>query len=275
MYHQHKRYERYAGGYLKYPPHENPQQALYHGGYGPDVPSMVTTASGEITITLQGDGGDVTIDWGDGNGETQTLTAGGVDFVNDYGGAGTRLIQIYGALGNITYKKCWNANLTKILSMDGLTNLTTLYIDFNPIVDIPGVSNLTSLVSLSMSGGNLTNISALLRLLNLQYLDLTNNDFTDISVLVNLSNLNNFRLTNVAIDYPLTGLSWFTATSGTFRFNSCVDSAAEVDQMLIDFAAANWSTCTIYLDGTNPARTSASDAAVAQLVLAGVTLHLN
>ena len=52
-------------------------------------------------------------------------------------------------------------------------------------------------------------------------------------------------------------------------------SSAEVDQLLIDLASAGgtWSTeKQVYLKGTNAARTSASDAAVATLVSKGVTV---
>jgi hypothetical protein len=52
-------------------------------------------------------------------------------------------------------------------------------------------------------------------------------------------------------------------------------SSAEVDQLLIDLAAAGgtWaSPKEVYLRGTNAARTSASDAAVATLVGKGVTV---
>ncbi len=52
-------------------------------------------------------------------------------------------------------------------------------------------------------------------------------------------------------------------------------SSAEIDQLLIDLAAAGgtWSVeKQVYLRGTNAARTSASDAAVATLVSKGVTV---
>ena len=104
---------------------------------------------------------------------------------------------------------------------------------------------------------------------------LYSNNIIDISPLVGLGNLNYIYINGNPINYPLTGLSWFTATAGTFKFDSTVDSSAEVDQWLIDLAAANWSSCTIYLDGTNPARTSASDAAIATLAVNGCTVYVN
>jgi len=52
-------------------------------------------------------------------------------------------------------------------------------------------------------------------------------------------------------------------------------SSVEIDQLLIDLAAAGgtWNADKqVYLRGTNAARTSASDAAVATLVSKGVTV---
>jgi hypothetical protein len=81
------------------------------------------------------------------------------------------------------------------------------------------------------------------------------------------------RLNGNPITY--TGYTWSGRTSGTYYFDSTVSTSGEVDQWLIDLASANWSNCTIYLDGTNPARTSASDAAVATLLDNGCEIHVN
>ena len=272
----HNRVRKYAGGKLFSGDNRSLNGVrIYAGGREIITPQMLCSASGEITITLKGSGGDVTIDWGDGNKTTHTLTEGGVDFVHDYGGAGTRLIQIYGALTNVIYIKSINGNIVKISSFNILTLLNYLDLGLNSISDISALGGLTNILQLYISTNTISNISILSSFTGLVYLELLNNNISDISSLTGLSNLVWLHVGNNPVNYPLTGLTWFTATSGTFRFNSTVASSAEVDRWLIDLAAANWSNCIVYLNGTNPARTSDSDAAVVQLVLAGVTLHLN
>ena len=128
---------------------------------------------------------------------------------------------------------------------------------------------------LSVDHRNINTIFSLNILANLTTLRLNSNNISDISSLSGLTSLIYLYLHENPINYPLTGISWFTATSGTFRFDSTVDSSAEVDRWLNDLEAANWSNCVIYLDGTNPARTSASDAAIAALLVNGCTVYTN
>jgi hypothetical protein len=134
----------------------------------------------------------------------------------------------------------------------------------------------SNVVNVQFNYNDITEVTSLAGLTSLQALGLYHNSKAlDVAPLVGLSSLIELRLHNTVVDYPLTGLSWFTATSGTFRFDSTVDSEDEVDQWIIDLAAANWSNCTIYLDGTNPARTGASDAALATLIANGCEVHVN
>ena len=123
----------------------------------------------------------------------------------------------------------------------------------------------------------ITDISDIPITSTLQYCTLYNNNITDIAPLANIPAtpqwvwVYNNPVTYTTLDWP----TYTTSHELGHKFNSTVTTAAEVDQYLIDFASDNWSNCTVYLDGTNPARTSASDAAVTALVLAGVILHLN
>lgn len=53
-------------------------------------------------------------------------------------------------------------------------------------------------------------------------------------------------------------------------------NSTEVDNLLIDLAATTWTVDKkIYILGTNAARTSASDAAVASLISMGVSVTTN
>ena len=128
---------------------------------------------------------------------------------------------------------------------------------------------------LSVDHRNINTIFSLNILANLTTLRLNSNNISDISSLSGLTSLIYLYLHENPINYPLTGISWFTATSGIFRFDSTVDSSAKVDRWLIDLAAANWSNCVIYLNETNPDRTSASDAAIATLLVNGCTVYVN
>lgn len=166
-------------------------------------------------------------------------------------------------------------NITDISPLSNLTNMLVLHLRNNSISDVSSLINLANLTNLYLHNNIINDVSPLSSMTNLVSLRLRNNSFSDISPLVALVNLTDLWLDNNNINYPLTGLSWFTATSGLFYFNSTVDSSAEVDRWLIDLATADWSNCTIYLDGTNPARTSASDAAVAILIANGCILHLS
>ena len=262
-----------------------------------------TSTSATWTATLVGLAGKyVTFDWGDGSAPTTLeLATGGVDFAHDYSGSsGTKIIRIYGdfdaitriytqnnnvngisnwsGLTNLELLYCYNHEISDISTLAGLTNLTHIRLYNNSpgpvsISDISVLAGLTNLTILYIYGNDISDVSPLAGLTNLTTLDLYNCDISDISDLMGLLNLTYLNLGSNDLEY--TGYTWFTATSGTFWFYSTVDSSDEVDQWLIDLNTANWSNCTVYLDGTNPARTSASDAAVAALVLAGVILHLN
>jgi hypothetical protein len=184
-------------------------------------------------------------------------------------------ISSLSGLTSLTTLNLESNDVSDISSLSGLTSLTTLYLNGNDVSDISPLSGLTSLTTLYLNDNDVSDISPLSGLTSLTFLLLNNNDVSDISSLSGLTSLTTLYLNGNNIDYPLTGISWFTATSGTFRFDSTVDSAAEVDRWLNDLAAANWSNCVIYLGGTNPARTSASDAAIATLLVNGCTVYVN
>jgi hypothetical protein len=256
-----------------------------------------TSISATWTATLKGPAGKfVTFDWGDGSAPTTLeLSAGGVDFVHDFsGGSGTGVIRIYGDIGDVTYINAHDNDIANIMSLSGLTsldslylynndiidisalsgltNLKYLYLHGNDIIDISALSGLTSMISLYLYSNDIVDISALSGMSEITTLHLTYNSITDIAPLIGLSKLTLLYIYGNPIDYPLTGLNWFTAAAGTFRLDSTVDSSDEVNQWLIDLNDALWANCTVYLDGTNPPPTAAAAAAMAGLAGRGVTL---
>src|SRR5699024_9699811 len=100
-------------------------------------------------------------------------------------------------------------------------------------------------------------------------------DMSGVSNLTSLTNLYligdftiNYTQTNWANDFQYYLFRPITSTNS-------LDSQ-ELDQLLIDFSNTSWSgSKSLYADGNNGVRTSASDQAVADLQAMGVTLYLN
>lgn len=257
---------------------------------------MTTTKSGTFSSTWKGSG-TILVDWGiDGSFEEFELTAGGVVVSHIYPDTSEKTICVHGDIDGVTSLV---ADSQSISAVDGLYNLTsatfvTFY--FNSITDLSGfagmpvigeiglsfnpglddiypLAGLTTLTRLSLHQCNIADLSPLSTLVNLDYLRLYDNAFLDVSPLTSLVALTTLYVYNNTLTY--TTLSWPAYSSGTFRFDSAGLSSAEVDQLLIDAAAAGWSSLTFYLDGSNGVRTSASDAAVVTLLGNGVTLYVN
>ena len=257
---------------------------------------LETTASGEITITLAGAIGEVTIEWGDGDKTTNTLVPGGTPYVHDYGGAGTRWIQIYGAVKKVTSFDANNCLITEFFNFKNFSSLVTLKLQENNLVnlngligsqmiehlevwennlvDIKGIKNITPIDFLIIRKNyTLVDISPLGNLTNLIHLQIYYSDIEDLSPLINLVNLNALYANDTNVTY--TTLNWPTYTSGTFNFSSTVNTSAEVDLYLADHNAALWATLTVYYNGTNPVRTSVSDDDLAGMIVRGCTVYVN
>lgn len=258
--------------------------------------TLTTTKSGTFSSTWKGSG-TLYVDWGvDGTFEEFELSAGGVAVNRDYPDSSEKTIRVYGALSGVTSITADSNSISDVGGLSHLTSTTLLTLYFNDLTDLSGfigmpaideigiafnsglddispLSGLITLTRLSLHQCNVTNLSPLSSLTNLTYLRLYDNAFSDLSPLVSLAALSTLYVYNNNIDY--TTLLWPAYSSGVFRFNSAGLSSGEVDQLLIDAAAAGWGTLTLYLDGSNGARTSASDAAVATLLGNGVTLYVN
>jgi hypothetical protein len=143
------------------------------------------------------------------------------------------------------------------------------------IADAPaGITSFILLGSNTLSG-DIADVPASITSFNLQGSNTLSGDIADVPASITSFNLQG---SNTVSDY-----------SGVFPFNSAFQSfkiipvsgglsSSEVDQLLIDFdsSISSWSgDKSVVLTGTNAARTSASDAAVASLQGKGVTVTTN
>lgn len=187
-----------------------------------------------------------------------------------------QLITLLGPGINVPFSYASDGSLQNVIFKGAGLGVATTF--SGPIQSVASVSNLqgmTSLEQFSFFYNDITSADIRLNSPALTYINLSTNQIVDPAPLAALYGMSLFYVNDNPMVYPPGGLTWFAATSGTYRFYSTVTTSGEVDQWLIDLAAAGWSNCTVYLDGTNPARTSASDAAVATLVGNSVTLFLN
>lgn len=225
------------------------------GGLSAPVATITHSHSGLFNAPADGlSGAGIHVEWGDGASDDYTLMGIGVDvpLQHTYADSSTKTIGITGDVDAIN--KLWTESMD-VLSVQyaPLSGLYDVSFYNNPDLEVSGLAG-TSIGILYL--GYCTNLS-------------------DISPLVGISTLTSLFLINTSVSYPLGGLSWFTAASGTFRFDSCVSTSAEVDQWLIDLNNASWANCTIRIDGTNPAPTAASAAAIAALTARGCVVYTN
>jgi len=91
--------------------------------------------------------------------------------------------------------ECEIKDIGRIISpLKDLTNLATLDLERNKLIDISPLKDMTKLTILILSGNKLIDISPLEELTNLTKLDLENNKLIDISPLKDLANLTDLKL---------------------------------------------------------------------------------
>jgi RNA polymerase sigma factor (sigma-70 family) len=111
-----------------------------------------------------------------------------------------------GAVYNDIYQMESQNFISDISPLSGLTNLTSLLLDYNSITDISSLSGLTNLINLSLSFNQITDISPLSGLIDLTLLHLDFNHITDTSPLSGLTNLTYLSLmSNLITDISLLG----------------------------------------------------------------------
>jgi len=199
-------------------------------------------------------GSSVVIDWGDGNKDTITYSAGDYELIsNTYISAGTYDIIIKDSINLYGFYYADNISIT-FNSINYPRRLTYFYCTGSNTIS-GDVTNLPSgLTTFYCTGsntisGDVTNLPS-----GLTYFRCTGsntiNDYTSPTIF------------SVSITYflllPVGGLS-----------------ETEVDNLLIDLDASGMSSGTINISGNNAARTAASDAAVTSLQGKGVTVTTN
>jgi len=141
--------------------------------------------------------------------------------------------------------------------------------------DVSKFSILTSLVTLKVSSslvtGNIESWAALLSVATLQAANTSvSGDISGLGVLT-APGLVRFDGADITFDK----IETFNDISTAIWINDCGLSSAMVDNALQSFALLPITNCLINVDGTNAARTSASDAAKATLLTAGNTVTVN
>ncbi len=91
--------------------------------------------------------------------------------------------------GRLDLRRKGIKQISDIVGLDALTNLTSLSLDNNQITAISGLDTLTNLKFLSLNNNQITAISGLATLTNLSWLDLDGNQITAISGLATLAKI--------------------------------------------------------------------------------------
>jgi hypothetical protein len=253
--------------------------------YLPYEARFVTTSTGSVTIDMKGiSGRKLVIEPGDGSALeriTYLGTGTNVPWTHDYSGpAGTKTVTFRG-VENITSIDTKNNNtlaidIDQFLGFRNCNVINTGYATLTGNAANLNAANFPSLTALIIRYCSLSfTPSDLQTLTNLYSLYAYNNNGTgDLGGFATLSNLDYFRVNDNAFTYLQT-TSWHAYNGVTIQLQSTLSTAAEVDRFIIDSAASSWTSNTINFAGTNPARTSASDADLVASILAGNIWTLN
>ncbi len=244
-------------------------------------PAPAFTFSVISTQTISGllstkTGTSVTVDWGDGTSNTYSGTDQA--YSKDYGSVGNRRVSFTSGSYNLTKFTMTQADAN--ISFD-LSSLPTGLTSFTCSGSNTVTGNLSSLPTgltyftcrgLNTVTGNLSSLPTGLTYFNCQGSNTVTGNLSSLP-----AGLTYFLCigSNTIRDYS--GKTWANNQRRVYLVPVTGGglSSAEIDQLLIDLAAAGgtWTDVkVVYLGGTNAARTSASDAAVATLVSKGVTV---
>lgn len=198
-------------------------------------------------------GKTIRIWWGDGNYDDYNGNgATSIAVTHTYAGSGTYAIQFSGDYLDLTYFQCNGNSLTANINIfTGFTGLKEIYIHENIF---------TGDVSVLASNTGLTQV----------YIKQNTSLSGDVSSFRVLTSMATLSAHSAAFDFDTT-TSW-TGVNSTIYLHDNGLTATQVDNSLIAFSGGSFSNKTITLNGTNAARTSASDAAVTTLEAAGNTI---
>jgi hypothetical protein len=244
--------------------------------------SFTTTDTGSIQFTTRGPANTgMFVNWGDGEGEwiEHIGTGSSVDTAHNYGGmTGVKYIVFGGALGAVSRFQCDDSLLFgDLATLNAFEISERLYLPSTGILgllsDLSGTPALPRLVlnNTDISG----NISGLSTLTSLGEIDLGRmpNITGNLGDLAPLTSAWRLWVYDTSIGYTTTTLpAW---SSADIKFYDCALTQAEVDNFLIDLAAAGGSNGTLNIAGTNAARSAASDAAKATLLGNGWSITVN
>jgi len=233
-----------------------------------------TITAATYSGTLSTSGGSVTVYWGDGTFTTYSGT--NQAFSHTYSGSSTYTITIAGA-NRLTE---WNTSgdFATEFNLSSLPSVMTYFSCYGSNTVTGNLSSLPSVMTDFYCTGNNTisgNLSSLPAGLTYFYCSGSNTITGSLSSVS--SAVTNFYCSGYCTIDDYTTKSWANNQQRVYLVTSSPGglSSAKIDQLLIDLAAAGgtWSgSKEIYLRGTNAARTSASDAAVATLVGKGVSI---
>lgn len=250
---------------------------------GVGVVEFTTTSTGVVNIAITGKAGcNLVVDPGDGTGyETVALDGGSTPWIHDYAGApGTKTVVFYGVENLEDIDTNNNSTLAfNAGKFNGFSKLNILNIEYASITGDASRFNrnnfplLTALIvrycSMSFEPADFGTLHNLISLYCYN-----NNGSGDLGGFSTLPNLLYFRPYNNAFTY-LNATTWPAYDGVAILLQSTLSTAAEVDRFIIDSVASGWTNNTITFSGTNPARTSASDAALVASILAGNVWTLN
>jgi hypothetical protein len=251
-----------------------------------------------ITLYYPSDN-SITVDWGDGNTETQSGNGGvGVVFTSTYSTPGTYDITISGDILYMTQIRLFNEDFSgdistwsvfvpivsivvtnnpslagDVSSWKALANIAQIAVNNTSITgDLSGWSVLTNLVSIAFESssvsGDISSWSTLTSLVQISgFLTSVSGDISSWATMTSLTSLN---LIFTSIDFDTT-TAW-VGHDHSMSIRNCSMTSTQVDNAIIAFAGGSFVNKTITVITGNSARTAASDTAYNTLIAAGNTV---
>jgi len=194
-----------------------------------------------------------------------------------YGTAVTGDISVWSTLTSLLDVRGQNTALEgNISGWSVITGLASIYLGNSSVTgNISGWVAMTNMSAISIYSttvsGDISGFNVLTNIWNLALYD--TNITGDISGLFTLTSCQDFYVMTTGVDFDSTE-TW-TKPSRNFQAYNCGWTSTQVDNCLISLAAGPVINLPILIHGDNAARTAASDAAKATLLLNGCTVTVN